>query len=187
MKSNLLFINQKTNKVEFSPQLLLIKEFKKLWSRDDSKDKEICAKEFGYIYFMSDYRSDYNAYGLLKEKQIIDDIFGYEYTPDKYVEAAINKYTELQNTTSMRHLRAARDMAISLEQYYDSIKFIKGETRTESFQPDKIVKALKELDSVMEKIEKWEKRVRSEELEEAKIYGGGIAGTFEDAAPWISK
>ena len=41
------------------PELLTLAPFKKIWTRDKSKDKSKALQELGYIYFMYDIRSDY--------------------------------------------------------------------------------------------------------------------------------
>ena len=43
----------------FEPELLTLKVFKQLHSRDRTKDKSRFLQELGYIYFMEDPRSDY--------------------------------------------------------------------------------------------------------------------------------
>jgi hypothetical protein len=43
----------------FEPELLTLKVFKRLFSRDRTKDKSKFLQELGYIYFMEDPRSDY--------------------------------------------------------------------------------------------------------------------------------
>ena len=158
MKSNLLVLN-KDNKVEFSPQLLLIKEFKKLWTRDKTRTKTKALEEFAYIYFMADYKSEYNAYGLEKEKQLIEDVFERPYSPDKEVLDCIKKYTELQKTTSMNFINSARESAESIRAYYNSIKWKQGEDNR-GFNPDTLLRALEKSDTVIRRLDEWRKKYR---------------------------
>ena len=51
------------------PELLTLAPFKKIWTRDKSKDKSKALQELGYIYFMYDIRSDYQIY-IDEEKRI---------------------------------------------------------------------------------------------------------------------
>ena len=46
-------------KLNISEEALLLKPFKEIWQRDKSKNKDKALQELGYIYFMSDPRSDY--------------------------------------------------------------------------------------------------------------------------------
>ena len=46
-------------KVSIAPEALMLQPFKKIWSRDKSKDKHKAMQELGYVYFMEDPRSDY--------------------------------------------------------------------------------------------------------------------------------
>ena len=75
MTSN-FFVLESGKVVNINPKVLLIPEFSRLHSRDKTKGKARSLKEFAFIYFMSDFESEYNAYGLDKEEQLADDIFG---------------------------------------------------------------------------------------------------------------
>ena len=46
---NLFTLNKETYEVEISPELLLIKVFKKILTRDRSKSKQKAMAEFAYI------------------------------------------------------------------------------------------------------------------------------------------
>ena len=46
-------------KINFEPEILTLKVFKKLHKRDKSKDKSKFIQELGFIYFYADPRSDY--------------------------------------------------------------------------------------------------------------------------------
>jgi hypothetical protein len=58
------------DKVLVNPKALLIPEFAFIHERDRSQNKRKSTKEFAYVYYMSDYKSEYNAYGLNKQEQI---------------------------------------------------------------------------------------------------------------------
>ena len=47
--------------IKVEPEALLLKPFKKIWSRDKSKDKNRAMQELGFIYFVCDPRSDYQS------------------------------------------------------------------------------------------------------------------------------
>ena len=48
------------NKIEFEAELLVVKEFKALWDRDKSKNKERAFRDFTFIWFMLSQDSDNN-------------------------------------------------------------------------------------------------------------------------------
>lgn len=91
-------------KVVVAPEALTLKPFKKLWTRDTSKDKSKAQSEFGYIYFYSDPRSEY--------QYIIDDDdrseavkqglgFPPSWKPDKDLVAAIELYSSFTTTAAL--------------------------------------------------------------------------------------
>jgi len=177
----------KGSEVIIEPKMLFIPEFSEIWKRDKSTKKSFAKKEFAYIYFMADYQSEYNSYGLEKEQYIRTDIIGdKKYKPDKVVLAAIGKYEKMQETYSMRYLRAARKTIDSLIKYYEDLQY-KPSDDAQGYDPTIVIKAMKEIEIIVEKIEKWERKVQTEE-DHMEIRGGGMIGVFEDEkdAPWLN-
>lgn len=167
--------------------MLLIPEFKKIWDRDNSKTKASATKELAYVYFVADYKSEYNIYGIEKRlvvaKEIMEDD---KYISDVLVENAITKYTKLQETSSMRYLRSIRDTVDSIIKFNDALKF-DSDKDVKTYNPSLATKALKDVGSIVEDLEKWEKKVYGEE-EQMNIRGGGKVGLFEDPekATWMT-
>jgi len=179
----------KENKVEIQPKMLFIPEFKAIWNRDRTKDKKHAKKEFAYIYFVSDYKSEYNIYGIEKEVSVARDIMGNEeYKPDELVQPAIERYKKFQRTYSMRYLIEVRETVDSLMQFYRELRYKSRTQNAVDYDPTPAMKGLKEVETVLEKLEKWEKKVFSEE-ESMQIRGGGELSMFEDreTATWLKK
>ncbi len=169
--------------------MLWIPEFKKLWERDKSEKKLRANKEFAYIYFMADYKSEYNIYGIEKIKAIAEDIMDKaDYAPDEFVLAAIKKYEVLQETFSMRYLKSIRETINSLMKFHDELRFKSKSQNAIDYDPKPAITGMKDIETILEKVEKWEKKVFSEE-DNMKIRGGGNLGMFEDAntATWLKK
>jgi hypothetical protein len=167
----------------------LINEFKKIWDRDTSRDKARAIKELAFVYFMGDYKSEYNSQGIEKQKMVSIDVMNDEfYIPDELIEKAIAKYTSLQETISMRYLKSVRETANSLMKFYDQLRFNSNTMNVTNYDPSAVTKALKDVESIIEKLEKWEKKVFSEE-DSMEIRGGGNIGIFEnpEAATWMMK
>jgi len=174
----------KDGEVTIEPKMLFIPEFKKIWERDTSKKKEKAKKEFAFIYFMADFKSEYNSYGLEKEDNIAKDIMGNnKYKADELILEAIEKYEKLQETYSMRYLKSVRQTIDSLIKYYEDISYSKSD---KTFSPEKVIKASTEIEKIIITLEKWERKVQTEEIE-MTIRGGGKVGMFEDEdkATWI--
>jgi len=185
-----IFVN---DRIVINPKTLFIPEFSDLYERDRSQGKKKAMKEFAYIYYMADYKSEYNSYGLNKEKQIgIDIMQNRNYKPDPYVKRAIEKYEKLQETPSMQYLIAIRNRVQRVIRYLDNAD-IKDKGIDEKYlNPfvtiEKVTKVLNEMEGVIEKLEKWERKVFDEE-EEMQIRGGGILNAFENPedAKWLKK
>jgi len=181
------------DKVTINPKLLFIPEFSDLYERDRSLGKKKAMKEFAYIYYIADYKSEYISYGLNKETQLGIDIFqNRRYKPDPYVKKAIEKYTKLQETSSMQYLLAIRNRVSMIIKFLDEANIRNADSENKAINPfvtiDKVTKVLNELEDVIEKLEKWEKKVFDEE-EEMQIRGGGILNAFENPedAKWLKK
>ena len=183
------------DKVQINPKILFIPEFLLLWDRDHSIGKKKAMREFAYIYFMADYKSEYISYGLSMESQLGIDIFqNRNYNPDPSVKEGIKKYRSLQETPSMRYLISMRQRVNSIINYLDSAQIKDTKKKGEETIPDnpfitidKITATMSKIEDTLESIEKWEKKVFDEE-EEMKIRGGGHVNAFEDpeSAHWIS-
>lgn len=191
MTANNDFFLMEGDKVVINPKVLCVPEFAKIYDEDRSQGKRKALKEFRYVYFMSDYKSEYNAYGLNKDSQLGLEIFNNKnYRPDPDVQAAMEKYEMLQNTPSMQYLKACRSRTNNLIKFLTNAevqdKDKEGNYKNPFIQIDKVTKVLNELEDVVEKLEKWEKKVFEEE-EDMQIRGGGKVNVFEDPqnAKWI--
>ena len=180
------------DKIVINPKALLIPEFEIIYKNDRSANKKRSLSEFKYIYFMCDYKSEYDAYGLAKESQLGLELFNNKnYHPDKDVKAAIEKYQFLQDTLSMRYLVSMRNRVNKIIKFLDSAKLREkdGDQYINSFVDiNKQMATMKQIEDVLEKIQKWEKIVFDEE-EDMKIRGGGELNVFEDKenAVWLKK
>lgn len=182
-----MFIRDKVGKVTIEPKMLFVPEFNNIWVRDGNKNKKRALRELAYVYFTADYKSEYNSYGLEKEDYINRDIMNDEnYRPDELLINAVEKYTKLQETHSMRYLKSIRDTIESLTKYHMDLRYKPGTSDTSVYDPSIVMKGMAGLEMILEKVEKWEKKVFEEE-EDMQIRGGGKAGMFEDedTATWL--
>lgn len=112
------------NKVMFDTSLLLVPEFKKIWDKDKSKDKNIAFRQFSYIYFIVDSASPYANFPLDKRKELVGkDMFKGEIdvTPD--LELAMIKYSELSETPSQRLLNSVKHKIDEIADYLTNTPF----------------------------------------------------------------
>ena len=180
----MFILNQGNPEVE--AKALFVPEFKRIWDRDKSKDKARATKELAYVYFMADYLSEYNIYGVEKSIMVDREIMEDEkYQPDQKIQDAIVKYESMQETYSMRYLKNVRETVDSLMEFYGKLSFKAGDD-AKKYNHKALTTALKDVEAIVEKIEKWEKKVRGED-DDMQIRGGGQVGIFEDPqkATWL--
>lgn len=110
-------------KVKFSPEALLIKEFKDVWENDTSKTKEKAVENLAYVYFITDYKSPYMTYSPEARSAIIqrDVITQKDWKQTPVIDAAIRKYLELQTTPSMGLLRDAEEAVTKVRSYFKNV------------------------------------------------------------------
>lgn len=159
--------------VVMNPTILWIPEFKKLWTRDKTKEKAVAHLEISYVVFKHGFNSPYHAYAEKdREKKILGDYFKHmpEWKPDKYVVAAENKINELQDSVALRMLRTSKKALEKIEQFFDE---------AEPDDVDKIVKNAEKLGNLINSLNKLEEVVRKEQHENA-ARGGEAIGMFEE-------
>ena len=151
--------------VRVAPEALTLKPFKKLWTRDKTKDKEKALMELSFLYFYCDPRSDY--------QYIIDDAIRMDavkegkglpedWQPDAAIKEAITFYRSF-DTTSAVLLRAASEAVDKIQ------KLIKDLEPDDTKSLKEYLMALKLIPEVASMIQDAEKALNEEqEFGEAK-------------------
>ena len=173
------------NQVHVKPHTLLIKEFKDIWDRDTNKNKASSLMELAYIYFTADYKSVYLAYNPEERDSVIkEDVFGKKvnYIPDSLVLAGINKYTELQQTHTMRLVKSTRNALEELVNYFNGIDFDQRDNRGQViYKVTDVTKAMGDTARIVESLEKLEIKIKQELQEAIKARGGEASSLYEDS------
>jgi hypothetical protein len=177
-----LFLIEK-NKIVPNPAALTIREFKQLWIRDTSKNKDTAILELSYVYFISDYKSVYLSAPPEEREQVIMDDLGFDkyWKPDKEVQEAVQKYNELQQVPTMRLLNAAQSALEQLVQYFKAVDFKERDKRGQPvYRALDVTKAMGETARVADSLDKLRDKVKKELDTKGKIRGGGEASLYED-------
>ncbi len=166
------------NQVTVRPHTLLIKEFKLIWDRDKSKNKEFALQELAYVFYIADYKSIYLSTAPEERSAIlIDDLNLKNWKPDSVIEDAIKKYADLQKTMSMRFLDSQRQALEQLMLYFKNIKY------ENISKPSELSKSMTDTAKILESIDKIEERIRKELSSKGKTMGDREIGLFEDPEP----
>lgn len=170
------------NVVVFAPQTLAIKEFKDIWDKDKSKDKNMAFKEMSYIFYKHDYRSVYSRYfEEEREIRIIEDLQLVNWKADSKVKTAEDKYKELSKTQSMGLLEDAEFSIEQLRFYFRNINFIKVDNNGKPLYTAKDLMAnIKQLGQVIKGIKELKEEIKKEEQSSNAMRGGREKSAFED-------
>lgn len=155
-------------------------------SKDDSqgRKKYQASRELAYVYFMEDPTSPY--YSLpdnVKQEKIIDQVFPEEWEPDDKVKKAQEVYRDSVESISVRLLKSAYKSIHELRSYFETVDLQERDDNGKPIHKAKdVIKSLSDLGSVVEGLEKLEKRVQAEKKDdkENKIRGGVELNPFNE-------
>lgn len=171
-------------KVVISEEAFALKVFRQIWNRDRSVNKDKAIMELGYVYFMTDPRSDYQY--LVDEDERSKAIIEGEglpstWKPDKAITEAMEFYSRFKPTAALllEDTRYAVDKLrkllreINLNQLDDKGKPI--------YTLNSITATIKQVPSLAKDLDEAEKALASEMRSEGKMRGQGEKTIFEDS------
>ena len=167
-------------KLNISEEALLLKPFKEIWQRDKSKSKDKALQELGYIYFMSDPRSDYQYLvdeeersKAVKEGEGIDS----KWKPDKVVLDAITFYKSFKPTSAL----LLEDTRAMINGYRLKLREITADMSNLDIKEIKDLGAvIKQIPSLIKDLDEAEKALNSELKTSGRMRGSGEKTLFED-------
>ena len=166
------------------PNVLAIPEFKVIWDRDKDEDKEQAMRELTYMTFLCDesINNPYRAYkeGEREDVLLKDFIKNPKWKPDKQILEAIKKYKEVVQTTNSRLLKAAKNAADKLSEYFYMIDFKEIDSNGKPvFSAKDLSSNLASVGSIVKSLGMLEDMVKKEQLDTTTIRGGGEIGYYE--------
>ncbi|MBU1235108.1 MAG: hypothetical protein KKC77_19645 [Proteobacteria bacterium] len=165
-------------RVTYTPEALMIKEFRAIWDKDMSKHKEYAVEEFAYVFYMSDYKSPYLSYDLdARENKIVTDVITKKgWVPGEHIKAAITKYKELQETPSMGLLKDAEMALDKIRYYFRNVDVTDDENGTTT---KNLIFNVEKLGGVMKGLSLLRDMVDKEVSENNRMRGDGKLGLRE--------
>tara|TARA_R110002051_G_scaffold240975_1_gene301349 strand:+ start:1899 stop:2447 length:549 start_codon:yes stop_codon:yes gene_type:complete len=177
-------LDMKNSVVIISPEAIVIPEFKQLWERDLSENKEKAIKELSFIYFTCDYKSPYLAsMGTDRVRIVVSKDFmkDAKYKPDDAVEEAIKKYKGLQFTPSMRLLEASIATIYNLTDYLENVDLQERDKNGKPiYKPTDVTNSLKSIGGIVESLNKVRHQVEREQTAKGSLRGQRQKGNRED-------
>jgi len=173
-----------SGEVVIDPSRLVIPEFKRLWSRDKSKDKHNVMKEIAYITFLFDLSADnpYRGYSeydrdIVLKKDLFNNV---NWEPDSDVLNAIDKFQKLMETTNIRVLLGAKQAAEELAKWFRQVKYdAMDEEGNSLFSVTELSRNLKEVGNIIKSLSQLEEMVRREQIDRTTTRGGSDIGMYE--------
>ncbi len=184
-----LFELDSNYQVRVDPLAYSLIPFKKLWDRDKSKSKERAKKEFSFIFFTTDYKSDfYNIPSPEKrEEEVIKHIFGEKsWEPDKVIREAQEFYKERQKTFSLILLDDAILGISNLSKHLRNVNFDEVEIDEKAGVPKpkydikKYADTIKQIPAILDALKVLEEAVRKEQDSDNRLRGGREKGMYAD-------
>lgn len=149
------------------PEILLVKEFKALLTRDKTKEKTKATRELTYIYLALDYKSPYSQYTELErhEEALQDSELTEKEFNDPIFREACRKYRALQDSNkSIKLLNAARLAADQFVEYFETIVDLneRDQNGKPVFSAEKVMKEMAQLSKVHEQLTAFEALVKQD-------------------------
>lgn len=165
-------------KVVIEPELLTLKPFKQIWTRDKTVNKDKALAEIAFIYFMTDPRSDYQY--LVDNKERMEAIKEGEglppkWEPDKVVKDAMEFYMSFKPISALL-LEDTRFMVDKFRAKLRSIDFDSLEVK----EFKEITGIVKQITPLVKDLDEAEKALNSEIRNSGKMRGSGEKTIFED-------
>lgn len=179
----------KNNVLQIQPEAYALGPFKKIWDRDKTKDKKKAIAELAYVYYTTDWGSDFS--NILDEEERKEEVIkscvhikGWK--PDKVVEDAIKFYNQRQETIKLTLLQDARHGINNLSKYLRTVNFddVEINEKTGDVKPKhdakKYADTVKQIPAIIEALDTLEKAVKEEKEVEKGLRGGRKKGLYID-------
>lgn len=144
--------------------------------------KGLKVEELSYIFFMLDPKSPYSQYEKkMRHDTVVEDLFPAKKTfkPSTKLQAALDKYDQLIDTTALRLLRSARLGAQKLESYFETVDLTLLDDRGKPIYAAKdLMSNLASMGATVDGLAKLEELVAKQEDAAAKGRGGVEIGRY---------
>ncbi len=165
-------------KVVIEPELLALKPFKQIWTRDKTVNKDKALAEIAFIYFMTDPRSDYQY--LVDDNERMEAIKEGEglppkWEPDRIVTEAMEFYKSFKPISAL----LLEDTRFMVDKYRKRLKAQEFD-ELEIKDLKEAGALIKQIPSLVKDLNEAEKALNSEMRESGRMRGQGEKTIFED-------
>lgn len=167
----------------FEPEILTLKVFKRLFTRDKTKDKSKFLQELGYIYFMLDPRSDYMYITDEDERSkaiIIGEGLSDTWKVDSILQDAMDYYKSFRPTSAL----LLEDTRVAVDKLREALRSINITETDDKGRPiytlNTIVTTIKQVPSLVKDLDDAERAISKEIVQNDKIRGSVEKAMYED-------
>ena len=167
----------------FEPEILTLKVFKKLFTRDKTKDKSKFLQELGYIYFKLDPRSDYMYITDEDERSkaiIIGEGLSDTWKVDSILQDAMDYYKSFRPTSAL----LLEDTRVAVDKLREALRSINITETDDKGRPiytlNTIVATIKQVPSLVKDLDDAERAISKEIVQNDKIRGSVEKAMYED-------
>lgn len=161
---NLLHIEG--TKVTPSPYALTIQEF-----------KDLSTNELSAVFFYVDHRSPYAVYDEVSRWDAISTALGVKLTPK--INAALEKYKELSETSAVKLLKAARESVVKLEKYFKDIDLtLTDDNNKPIYHAKDLIANLSSMGKVINGLDELEELVQKQQQKDNPNRGGVVTNKY---------
>lgn len=167
----------------FEPELLTLKVFKKLHTRDKTKDKSKFIQELGYIYFMIDPRSDYQY--IIDPEERSKAIIEGEGLPNNWkVDAPLQEAMDYYSTFKSTSALLLEDTRVAVDKLRKQLRDIDLSALDDKGKPiytlNVVTSTIKQIPSLVKDLDEAEKTLAKEIIQNERVRGSVEKSMYED-------
>tara|TARA_R110002096_G_scaffold269996_2_gene463893 strand:+ start:6101 stop:6595 length:495 start_codon:yes stop_codon:yes gene_type:complete len=138
--------------------------------------KALKTSELGAVYFYADHDSPYSVYDKGERLKRIEKDLNIKYTPK--IRKAIDKYSELSETSAIKLLKAAKSSVNKLEKYFETINLdILDDNGKPIYSAKDLIANLSNMGKVISGLEELEELVKRQQQKQANR-GGVVTNKY---------
>lgn len=166
--------------LNISEEALALKPFRAIWVRDKTEKKERAIMELGWVYFMSDPRSDYQYIIDPEERsKAIKEGEGLKasWQPDGTVKEALKLYDSFKTTSAL----LLEDIRAMVDGYRVKLRDMTSNMQNLDVKGVKEIGAIiKQIPAMIKDLDEVEKAITKEITQSDKVRGAAEKSIYED-------
>ena len=172
------------HRLNIQPEAYTLIPFAKIWDRDRTKDKTTALAELAFVYYMCDYKSDFDQ--IVNKDDRAKEIASYlklpkNYKADEDILDAMEFYNKRQKTVTMFLLEDVYSSIDKLRAYFREVDLLEyGKDGKPIHDVMKLTRSIEAVAKIVDSLRILEEKVKREK-DETGLRAGRSKGMYEDA------